>query len=48
MDHEQDIEETQEELAKGSDPEVRADARKELPVLRQHLAIAKRAEAAAG
>jgi putative membrane protein len=42
-DHEQDIEETTFEVAHGGSSEVKQSAKKELPVLRLHLTLAKRA-----
>jgi putative membrane protein len=42
-DHEQDIEETMFEVKHGTKPEIKASAKKELPVLRMHLALATKA-----
>jgi putative membrane protein len=42
-DHQQDIEETTFEAQHGSDPEIKQDARKELPMLRMHLALSEKA-----
>jgi putative membrane protein len=42
-DHEQDIEETTFEVVHGGSPKVKQSAKKELPVLRMHLTLAKRA-----
>jgi putative membrane protein len=46
-DHEQDIEETTFEVAHGGDSEIKQSAKKELPMLRMHLALSKRASATA-
>jgi putative membrane protein len=40
-DHQQDISETTDEVKSGSNPQIVAAARKELPTLRAHLAIAQ-------
>jgi putative membrane protein len=42
-DHQQDIEETTFEVAHGNDPTIRRSAKKELPMLRMHLALAAKA-----
>ena len=42
-DHVQDIQEAQSEATEGTNPQVRAEARKEIPTLRVHLALARRA-----
>jgi putative membrane protein len=42
-DHEQDIEEAQDEVRMGCNPEIRADAAKEIPTLKQHLQLAQQA-----
>jgi putative membrane protein len=47
-DHVEDIENTTEEIAKGATAQVRAAARKELPVLRAHLVLSRAAAAACG
>jgi putative membrane protein len=46
LDHEQDIEETQEEVEKGSNCRVRKDAMEELPMLKEHLELSKAAAGA--
>ncbi|HEY0457054.1 MAG TPA: DUF4142 domain-containing protein [Verrucomicrobiae bacterium] len=45
-DHQKDIRKFQEAAEKASDPEIRAFAQKQLPILQQHLSMAK--EAAVG
>src|SRR4051794_2681836 len=45
QDHMQDIEEARQEVADGSQPEVRSDARDEIPMLRTHLMLAEQAYA---
>jgi putative membrane protein len=45
QDHIQDIQETRDEIEDGCNKTVRGLARDDLPVLRQHLAIARRLEA---
>lgn len=45
-DHMQDIQETSDEVSDGSSAQVRKDARAELPVLRKHLRLARKALAA--
>jgi putative membrane protein len=45
-DHLQDIEETTSEVAEGTNQEIRADARSELPMLKMHLKMARMAAAA--
>jgi len=47
-DHRDDIEEATEEVKDGSNANVRADAKKELPTLRLHLKLAKAALKAVG
>jgi putative membrane protein len=42
-DHTEDIQNTTEEIAKGRTAAVRASARKELPMLRAHLALSRTA-----
>jgi putative membrane protein len=42
-DHKQDISEAQEERHNGTNSRVRVSAREEIPVLRKHLALARRA-----
>ena len=42
-DHQQDVEETSFEVIHGASPQVRQSAKKELPMLRMHLDLAKRA-----
>ena len=42
-DHVEDIQNASEEVSKGQTPAVRASARKELPMLRAHLALSKTA-----
>jgi putative membrane protein len=42
-DHQQDIQETTDELKLGSNADVRAEARKDLPMLRMHLSLARKA-----
>ena len=44
-DHQQDIEETTFEVVHGGNAEVRQSAKNELPMLRMHLALSKRAYA---
>jgi putative membrane protein len=46
QDHIQDIQETSDEVEKGCNPDVRQEARDDLPVLQQHLELAKAALAA--
>jgi putative membrane protein len=46
LDHEQDIEEAQEEVEKGTNCEIRKDAKEEIPMLKEHLALAQAAEKA--
>jgi putative membrane protein len=48
QDHRQDIEETTAEIQKGCNPEARAEARSDLPVLQTHLRLARAALAAVG
>lgn len=43
MDHQQDIQETTEEISKGSDPDVKKNAQTELPMLKMHLKLAQTA-----
>ena len=43
MDHEQDISDTTDEIRSGSDAAVRAEARKDLPILKTHLALSRKA-----
>ena len=45
-DHMQDIQETQDEIDKGSNPEIRQLAQDDLPVLKEHLKLAQQALAA--
>jgi putative membrane protein len=45
-DHQQDIQETTDEIQDGTNSEVVANAKTELPVLKEHLALAERALAA--
>lgn len=45
-DHVQDISETTDEINDGTNAKIRADARTELPVLREHLKLAREALAA--
>jgi hypothetical protein len=47
-DHNQDIEETGFEAREGRASDIRADARKELPMLNLHLRLSKRALSASG
>jgi predicted outer membrane protein len=47
FDHIQDIDETGTEVATGTNSQVRDDAKTELPMLRMHLKLARRAFAAA-
>ena len=42
-DHQQDIEETSFEATHGSDPSIKQSAKKELPTLKLHLALAEKA-----
>lgn len=44
-DHVQDIQETSDEIKDGTNPAVRADARTDLPMLREHLKLARAAVA---
>jgi putative membrane protein len=46
QDHLQDIAEATAESAEGTNPEVRAAAKQELPLLKEHLALARKAQAA--
>jgi putative membrane protein len=46
QDHRQDIMEAQDEVKGGANPAVVADARQEIPMLRTHLRLSKRARAA--
>ena len=46
MDHQQDITEAQDEVKDGTNPEVRASAKKEIPTLQKHLKMAKQAQQA--
>jgi putative membrane protein len=48
QDHTQDIQEANDEVSDGCNPKVRAAARKELPVLKEHLRLAKALPAAIG
>jgi putative membrane protein len=48
QDHKQDISEASDEVHNGKEAHVRLSARKELPVLKQHLRLAKAALKAAG
>jgi putative membrane protein len=48
QDHIQDIEEAQAEVDKGCNPKVRQNAKDDLPVLKEHLRLAKAALAAVG
>jgi putative membrane protein len=41
QDHEQDVADFQKEAQSGSDPRLKAFAQKHLPVLQQHLQMAK-------
>jgi putative membrane protein len=47
-DHRQDIRESRDEASDGTDPRVRALARKDLPVLREHLRLAQATRKAVG
>ncbi|MEA2291231.1 MAG: putative rane protein [Solirubrobacteraceae bacterium] len=47
-DHRQDIRESRDEASDGTDPRVRALARKDLPVLRTHLRLSEAARRAVG
>jgi putative membrane protein len=47
-DHEQDITEAKDEVDKGCNPKVRQNARNELPTLRTHLALARKAQSEVG
>jgi putative membrane protein len=44
FDHRQDISEARDAWTDGTNPQVRAEAKKEIPVLRVHLALARLAE----
>jgi putative membrane protein len=44
LDHMQDIKDAKTEIAKGTNKAVIADAKEELPMLREHLALAKKAQ----
>jgi putative membrane protein len=46
MDHQQDITEAQDEWKDGTNPQARAAAKQELPMLRTHLKLAKQAQKA--
>jgi putative membrane protein len=46
-DHQQDIEETSFEVQHGAAQEIKQSAKKELPILRMHLALSKKAAAGA-
>jgi putative membrane protein len=48
LDHKQDISEAKDEVTQGTNRDVRANARKELPTLRKHLKLSRAALAAAG
>jgi putative membrane protein len=43
QDHIQDIQEARDEVEKGCNPEIRKDARDEIPVLQKHLRLAREA-----
>jgi putative membrane protein len=43
QDHKQDIQEAQDEIDKGCNPDIRDEARAELPVLQEHLQLAQSA-----
>jgi putative membrane protein len=43
QDHVQDVQDAQEEAGSGTNPSVRAEARKDLPMLKKHLALARAA-----
>jgi putative membrane protein len=45
-DHLQDIDETSSEISEGTNSQIRDDAKTELPMLREHLKLARRAFAA--
>jgi len=47
-DHEKDVQEFEKQVEKGKDPEFRAFAEKTLPVLRQHLELARSVAAQVG
>jgi predicted outer membrane protein len=46
-DHQQDIQETQDEVSMGCDTEIVSDAKKEIPMLQMHLQLSEQAHAAA-
>jgi putative membrane protein len=48
QDHVQDIQEAEDEVSKGCNPRVRQNAKENLPVLREHLRLAREALAAVG
>jgi putative membrane protein len=48
LDHQQDISETQDEIDMGCNPDVKAEAAKDLPVLQMHLQLAEAAFHAVG
>jgi len=48
QDHKQDIKEAQDEVDKGCNPEIRADAKGEIPTLQKHLSLAEQALASVG
>jgi putative membrane protein len=43
QDHKQDIQEAQDEIDKGCNPDIRDEAKSELPVLQEHLRLAEEA-----
>jgi putative membrane protein len=47
-DHEQDIDETSDEVEMGCNPEVKDEANKDLPMLQMHLQLSRQAHQAAG
>jgi putative membrane protein len=48
QDHMQDIQEAQDEVDKGCNPDIRKDAANEIPTLQEHLRVAQEALKAAG